>query len=186
MTRTHHKIAAAFGLITSLSMAAAAAALLNADNIVDVVRASTAQYRDPSAASDAGWQSAQSCVSGPQEGAMGVHFINGPLVGDGGLDATAPEALVYEPLRNGRMRLVAVEFIVPADLWNANHATPPVLLGQHFHLVNGPNRYGPGAFYELHVWAWQHNPSGMFADWNPTVTCDEYSTVEHVESSHAH
>jgi len=186
MTHRHLKIAAAFGLFTSLSMGAAATALLNSDSLIDVVRVSTAQYRDPAAASDAGWLSAQSCVSGPQEGAMGVHFLNGALVGDGELDAATPEALVYEPLRNGRMRLVAVEFIVPADLWNANHPAPPVLLGQHFHLVNGPNRYGPGAFYELHVWAWQRNPGGTFADWNPTVTCDEYQTVEYVASAHAH
>ena len=185
MTHRHLTIAAAFGLFTSLSMAVAATALLNSDNLVDVVRASTAQYRDPAAATDAGWLSAQSCVSGPQEGAMGVHFVKGPLVFDGELDATTPEAIIYEPLRNGRMRLVGVEFIVPADLWHANHAAPPVLHGQHFHLVGAPNRYGLPAFYELHVWAWQHNPSGTFADWNPTVACDEYPSIEY-ESAHAH
>jgi hypothetical protein len=34
-----------------------------------------------------------------------------------------------------------------------------------------PNRYGLPPFYELHAWVWKHNPSGMFNDWNPLVTC---------------
>jgi hypothetical protein len=40
--------------------------------------------------------------------------------------------------------------------------------------VGAPNRYGLPAFYELHVWAWKTNPSGMFADWNPRVSCEEF------------
>ena len=39
--------------------------------------------------------------------------------------------------------------------------------------VSEPNRYGLPAFYELHVWAWERNPSGNFADWNTLVTCDK-------------
>jgi hypothetical protein len=35
------------------------------------------------------------CVSGPQEGAMGFHYVNGDLVGDGVIDAQRPEALIY-------------------------------------------------------------------------------------------
>jgi hypothetical protein len=27
-----------------------------------------------------------------------------------------------------------------------------------------------GIWY-LHVWIWEPNPSGLFADWNPSVTC---------------
>jgi hypothetical protein len=34
---------------------------------------------------------------------MGVHFVNGGLVGDHLLDAAQPEILVYEPLKNGRL-----------------------------------------------------------------------------------
>ncbi len=147
-----------------------------ATGLVRVVRETTREFRNLKAAIEAGYGSTGSCVSGPEKGAMGVHYANPVLVGDGELDASRPEILVYEP-RGGRLRLVAVEYIVPAALWDAAHpGAPPVLMGQHFHRVNGPNRYGPDAFYELHVWAWKDNPSGMFTDWNPTVSCEEFTT----------
>jgi len=112
------------------------------------------------------------CVSGPDAGAMGVHFVNFPLV-DGKLDAEHPEALIYE-LKDDRARLVGVEYIVPVDAWHPaeGEAPVPVLDGQVFHFVESPNRFGLAAFYELHVWAWRDNPSGTFADWNTRVSCD--------------
>ena len=72
------------------------------------------------------------------------------------------------------MQLVGVEYIVIAEAWNAKHKTPPVLMGQLLNYSSTPNRYGIPAFYELHVWAWQSNPNGMFADWNPRVSCEAY------------
>jgi hypothetical protein len=125
---------------------------------------------------DAGYASLGSCVTGPERGAMGVHLAKGDLIEDGVLDASTPELLVYEP-RDGRMRLVAVEFIVLADQWNAAHTdgAPPVLMGQHFQFVGTPNRYRLPAFYELHVWAWRDNSFGTFVDWNPDVSCAEFN-----------
>lgn len=105
---------------------------------------------------------------------MGIHLVNGDLVGDGELDAANPEAILYE-MKNGRMNLLGVEYVVIADDWNANHEGPPVLLGQLFNYVTSPNRYGIPAFYELHVWAWKRNTLGMFVDWNPRVSCAEYT-----------
>ena len=102
---------------------------------------------------------------------MGIHFVNGALVADGELHANEPEALLFEQ-RGRRLSLVGVEFIVLADAWHAMNAAPPVLLGQQFHYVGSPNRYGLPPFYELHVWAWRPNPRGMFADWNPALSCD--------------
>ena len=143
--------------------------------LVREVRLATRGFQDPADAIAAGYSSAGSCVSGPQEGAMGVHFPNGALVGDGMLQAERPEILIYEQ-RGGRLRLLGVEYLVLAAQWDAAHpGAPPVLMGQHFHYVASPNRYGLPAFYELHVWAWRDNPNGMFVDWNTAVSCEEYN-----------
>jgi hypothetical protein len=155
-----------------------------ATGLVRAVREATAEFRDPTAAVVAGYASLGSCVSGPEEGAMGVHFANGPLVGDGMLDASRPELLIYEQ-RGRQFRLLGVEYLVIATDWHASNMAPPVLMGQHFQYVASPNRYGLPAFYELHVWAWKNNPLGMFVDWNPTVSCEEY-TAEEVASASAH
>jgi len=124
------------------------------------------------AAITAGYGPFLGCVSGPDHGAMGVHYVNGGLVGDGLIDASHPEALIYEPL-DGQLRLVGVEFIVDATTWLANHnGNAPVLEGQSFQFVGTPNRYGIGSIFELHVWAWRDNPNGAFVDWNDHVTCE--------------
>ncbi len=141
--------------------------------MVTVVREATAAFRDLDAATAAGYALASGCVSGPEEGAMGVHYGNATLLGDGALDVTKPEVLVFEP-RNGQLRLAAAEYVVIAEQWHAANDHPPVLNGQHFHYVPAPNRTGLPAHYELHVWAWKDNPRGTFADWNPRVSCDSY------------
>jgi hypothetical protein len=146
--------------------------LKRAPTLVEVVLSATERYRNPDHAIADGYVPMPSCVSGPEEGAMGVHFLNPGLV-DGELDAERPEALVYEA-RHGRLRLVAVEYIAPAEAWHQNHEAPPVLMGQQFLYVGSPHRYGGPAFYELHVWAWRLNPKGMFVDWNPRVSCEEF------------
>jgi hypothetical protein len=139
--------------------------------MAQAVRQATASFREQAPPE---YMLSGGCVSGPEEGAMGVHFVNPTLVEDGLLDVASPEALVYEP-RNGRLRLAAVEYIVIAEPWDAGNDHPPVLNGQHFHYVSAPNRAGLPAYYELHVWAWKGNPRGTFADWNPRVSCDSYA-----------
>ena len=108
---------------------------------------------------------------------MGVHYSNFALF-DGEVDVQHPEVLVYEP-RNGRLHLVAAEYVTPAGAWDPHHDPfeKPELMGHLFHFAPGPNRYGPDAFYELHVWAWKNNPSGTFADWNPQVSCAEWKAM---------
>jgi len=140
--------------------------------LVEHVRQITEPFGDVARAMNAGYIQFLGCVSGPQEGAMGVHFVNSALVGDGEIDGDRPEALVYEPQRNGELRLVAVEYIVVADAWHKHHVEPPVLEGQAFQYNSTPNRYGLPGFYELHVWAGRDNPNGAFVDWNPRVSCE--------------
>lgn len=139
--------------------------------LVQLVRDATRQFANVNAATAAGYQPFLGCVSGPDHGAMGIHYVNGTLVGDGLIDVSKPEALIYEPSTEG-MRLVGVEFLVDAATWLASHSAAPVLEGQVFQLVNSPNRYGLPAHFELHVWAWRDNPSGAFVDWNNKVTCE--------------
>ena len=150
--------------------------------LVQAVRQAAGRFKDIEAAKSAGYGLFHGCVSGPQEGAMGVHFVNGDLVGDGGIDASQPEALIYET-RNGRLQLVGVEYVVIAETWDANNDMPPTLMGQVFHYVSAPNRYRIPAFYELHVWAWKENPNGMFTDWNPKVLCEQYTEDTAAHSS---
>jgi len=110
-------------------------------------------------------------------GAMGFHYINGGLLDDK-ISATHPEALVYAPNRNGHLRLVALEYVVFQDAWKAKHGNRvPRLFGQKFMATGFPNRYEIPAFYSLHVWLYKNNPSGLFAPFNPTVSCDGRSDI---------
>ncbi|MEX0735102.1 MAG: hypothetical protein WD944_03095 [Steroidobacteraceae bacterium] len=134
--------------------------------LVEKVRKATARFRDINVAIAEEYV-AGPCVSGPNRGAMGVHLIKTDLLTKE-VDAETPEALIYEPSPDGRMRLVGVEIITLASDW-VNEV--PVLDGHLLHYVGAPNRYGIPAFYEIHVWAWRNNPDGTFADWNPRVSC---------------
>ena len=124
----------------------------------------TAPFHDIQVAMDAGWNTpVTACLSDPSQGAMGVHYGN-----LGYFDADAvllePETLLYEPRKNGGMRLVGIEYLIPFDALPAS-ADPPELLGQHFHANMD------AGVWALHVWLWRHNPAGLFADWNRKVTC---------------
>lgn len=151
-------------------------------SVVQAVREATARYQDASddELTAAGYGKALGCVSSPDDGVMGVHYVNGAYLTDGKVDVGQPAALVYEPLRNGRKRLVAVEYIVFAQGWddpaNTDHAPgPPKLMGQLFDYMGAPNRFGLPNAYTLHVWAWRYNPKGTFAMWNPRASCDAYT-----------
>ena len=145
--------------------------------LVEIVRNATEHYQNV-ADLPPGYGAVLGCVSGPDHGAMGVHYVNLSLVNGGtllgntqNLDPTKPQALIYEPQANGEMKLVAVEYIILAGALPAN-ATPQVE-AHLMQFIDSPNRYGiPGGFFELHVWAWKDNPEGSFADWNNHVSCD--------------
>jgi hypothetical protein len=138
------------------------------------VRQATQRFQDARAATAEGYVSTGSCASGPDQGAMGVHYVNEAFIADGILDVQRPEVLVYEP-HDGQLRLAAVEFFVDAKQWDAANTAPPALGGQLFNYAGAPNRLRVPAYYQLHVWAWKRNSSGVFSDWNPGVSCATYT-----------
>lgn len=143
----------------------------NPKGLAQLVRNVTSQYWDIDEAMDMGYAPGP-CVSGRNGGAMGVHLANFAYVTDGlPPDINAPEILIYEPLPNGRYRLAGVEFIT---LVTGEPQGAPAVEGHLLNYSGAPNRYGLPPHYELHVWAWKHNPDGTFADWNPDMTCDHY------------
>jgi hypothetical protein len=146
-------------------------------NELSNARAGTARYHNVETARAAGYglfkdAAGIACIDKAGVGAMGIHYVNGQQVGDPTENAATPEAVVYEPTSNGRLRLVALEYVVlKADWEAAGNDAPPSLFGEEFMLVPSPNRYGLPDFYALHAWIGKHNPSGMFAMWNPFVHC---------------
>jgi hypothetical protein len=131
------------------------------------VRSATEQFRKIEAVEAAGHSlvpGLDHCFDNPGVGAMGYHYINTDSL-DTELDPLKPEAIVYAPMQNGELQLAAVEYIVPAEPWDAENDELPQLLGQPFHLNEALG------VYVLHAWIWQNNPSGMFEDWNPNVSC---------------
>jgi len=137
--------------------------------LVQIVRNATKQYLDINNATAAGYGPLFGCISGSDHGAMGIHYIN-PALLNGTVNATTPQALIYEP-SDGQMTLVGVEYIVDAATWLKTNSAPPVLEGQVFLFVDSPNRYTVPSFFELHVWAWRDNPQGSYVDWNDHVSC---------------
>lgn len=144
-----------------------------ATGLIAAVREATAKYQDVNKAVMDGYAPVLGCVSSPDDGVMGVHYLRLDLLGDGAEDAAHPELLVYEPMRDGNMQLVAVEYLTLAENWDAAHTdgSPPSLMGQLFDYTGAPNRFRLPAHYSLHVWAWKYNPKGVFSMWNPHVSC---------------
>ena len=144
--------------------------------LVDVVREATERFKDVSAAEREGYGLLFGCVSGGDWGAMGLHYVNLPLVLDGDLDAARPEIVIYEPTRSGHLRIIGADYLVFAADWEKKHpGEPPQLMGQLLHFFEAPNRFGLPPFYTLHVWAWKENPAGTFVNWHAKVSCDGFS-----------
>jgi len=137
------------------------------------VRQATAKYQDVNVALADGFIRTPACVESP-DGGMGIHFINPPRLMDPAVNILEPEILLYSETADG-LKLLGVEYfygIGAPDTHVPNPAPPsPVLFGRTF---DGPmEQHDPGQppHYDLHVWIWQANPSGMFAMWNPNVKC---------------
>jgi len=132
------------------------------DRDVERARAATVEFKSTDRAIAAGYESTTQCIENPPHGAMGFHFDNRALR-DATLDVTKPEVLVYGKQPDGTFKLNGVEYIVPIAAWK--HDEPPTLMGQKL------KRADQLGFWYLHAWIWEPSPSGVFADWNPHVTC---------------
>lgn len=149
-------------LLTSGAAAEAAPAQPGTQEInrdLAAARAATAKYHRVEVAIADGFEDPRHCVTSPT-GGMGYHFAN-PNRLDEHLDVREPEVLLYEKDAAGRFRLTGVEYIhvsqdpTGAQLFGRTLASPTPIPDSR----------------ALHVWLWKHNPSGMFADWNPNVVC---------------
>jgi|SRR2546426_9142687 len=163
--------------VTLVLLATPSSANAGAEDL-SVARAATAQFHQLEAATADGYDilvhdtAGITCITSPGVGVMGIHYANGLALGDAVLDPAKPEALVYQPLPNGKLRLVAAEYIVfQGAWWTAGNTSAPRLFGQPLKLIPMPNRYGLMPFYEIHAWIWQQNPDGIFKDWNPSGSC---------------
>jgi hypothetical protein len=137
---------------------------------LDELHSMTASYTDLAAAQAAGYTEAITpCWYHRDNGGQGVHYARTELI-DGAVSLDEPEIVMYEPLADGSQQFLAIEYIVPFDAWE--HESPPELLGRQF-MRN--ERLG---LYVLHVWLGKDNPSGMFADWNPNVSCEHAAESE--------
>jgi hypothetical protein len=142
-------------------------------------KAALARFRSVAAAKEAGYVATGPCEMSPTSkgqssfgGVMGVHFVNDALLKSGKLDAKRPPILVYTPTAGGGFQLVAAEYFRPdRDQSTKTDGDRPTLFGRAF---DGPMLgHFPGmpVHYDLHVWLWKHNPSGLFAPFNPEAHC---------------
>ncbi|MEP4147665.1 MAG: hypothetical protein ABJL54_10610 [Halioglobus sp.] len=127
----------------------------------------TAPFASYDVAQAAGWNATISpCVESPA-GGMGYHVANMTAL-DGApfeLNLLRPEVLLYAPMADGSMEFVGVEYIVP---WTPDNAsTPPIMLGQELQFNEEQE------IWALHVWIEKHNPAGIFAPFNPEVSCPQ-------------
>jgi hypothetical protein len=157
-------------ILSFFAVAAGCAQAADPNPLADKVRDALGRFKDVNVAVKEGYAPIP-CASGAEGGAMGIHYVNGAYLKDDVVDLNKPEAVMYEPMPDGSLALIAVEYITTKG---------PASLENHLFSYTGtPNRYGLPAFYELHVWAWKDNPTGTFADMNPNVSCDAAKAEHH-------
>jgi hypothetical protein len=133
-----------------------------------------------------------------EQGAMGIHYFRPDLLGISGppnprvdgagthTDFLNPAILLYEPQADGSLQLVGVENLVFAKAWTAaGNETPPSFHGVAYDsMVDDPatpideaHNFEP--HYDRHVWLYRENPNGVFAQFNPRVTCEHHRVSAH-------
>jgi hypothetical protein len=106
---------------------------------------------------------------------MGIHYINPARLMDPEVNILEPEILLYGETKDG-LQLLGVEYFqgIGAPDTPIPDPAPPaaVVLGSP---LDGPmdgHESGQPPHCDLHVWIWKANPSGIFAPFNPNVSCE--------------
>ncbi|MGE0442289.1 MAG: hypothetical protein AB7L66_11260 [Gemmatimonadales bacterium] len=142
----------------------AAPAATGGDRDLATLRNATAPFKDLSRAVAAGYVAeVKDCIVHEHHGAMGYHHINRANIARD-LAVDRPQFLLYERRDDGSYRLNGVEFILPYRLWPRD-TVAPVLMGRTL------KHEDSFQYWYLHVWAWNENPEGTFADFHPAVAC---------------
>ncbi|HEV8597847.1 MAG TPA: hypothetical protein VGQ69_00645 [Gemmatimonadales bacterium] len=189
-----------FGLLLTFALGAACSmpaapfeaslASSEGDSRFAALRQATARFHDVEAAVVAGYAAPEpaACVEVPGLGAMGVHSAHLGLASDLVIDPLQPEVLLYLPESGGGFRLVGVEYfevalvLTPAGPapWFETSAPPypffnpaPSVFGQVFDGPMAGHEPGMPWHYDQHVWVWAPNPHGVFAPFNPSLSCPQ-------------
>jgi hypothetical protein len=134
------------------------------DTSLDRLRAATRSFRNLDSAVAAGYpREVADCLVHEHHGAMGYHHVNRSYFSPT-LNVEKPQILIFERKPDGEYHLNGVEFIIPYRLYPRD-SVAPVLFGRTLQHEDNLN------IWYLHVWAWSDNPDGVFANFNPNVSC---------------
>jgi hypothetical protein len=188
----------------ALAVTGAGSVALAGEPDLAAVRAATERFQDVKVALAEGYiaDPANMCDTAAMmgrpasKGAMGVHYFRPDMLGitappnprvDGNgthTDFNRPSILIYEPQADGSMKLVAVENLVFKKAWEAaGNIKPPVFHGVPYDLmaddpttktIDEAHNFEP--HYDRHVWIYRDNPNGVFAQFNPNVSCEHAKT----------
>ena len=163
-------------------------------------------FKNVSYALSHGYVPASHCETHPTLGAMGYHYVNPQILGltapvNGRINGTGtytgvnpPPILLYVPDGQGQggLRLAGIELLVFAAAWDAANSHPPMYRGREYnYMADNPatttideaHNFMP--HYDLHIWLFDHNPSGLYAQWNPALSCSTAGTF-HEREVHDH
>jgi len=173
-------------LLPAIAMAAPSSTDSQTAKLLAKAREATAKYHDVSVALADGYVPVGPCVQIPGIGVMGIHYMNFALASDLSVNEFAPEILLYVPYGGG-YKLVGAEYFMVAIGTNGTYTGPwfgselpagwvwltaaPTLFGRPMDGPMAPHEPGMPWHYDLHVWLWQGNSEGIFAEFNPTVKC---------------
>lgn len=141
------------------------------EGLLNEIRVATAHYRQVETALRDGYDVITPCLySSAGYGARG-HLHRKTALLDEFLDPMHPEILMYEPKPDGTRELVGVHYVVLAGPWDALHPRRVPQLGSEMLRDRRAPGAAPFSSYSLFVALWRENPTGIYEDFNPAVSC---------------